>query len=361
MVPEFETIQEIVLRAHRKMSPYVREHVNGGSESETTLLRNRQSIDSLAFRPRVLRDVSEIDHSTTFLGSKLRIPVFLAPVGGLDQVDSKGALHATKAAAEFGILMILSSVNAEHPLELEEAAEWADDRLVFQLYQRGDWAWLDAYLERVVKTGCRAFCLTVDTAYYSRRERDLFNRYTPLGREGGRRVGFDYQLTVTWELVDKIRNRIDIPMILKGIATAEDARLAVEHGVEVVYVSNHGGRQLDHGLGAVEMLPEVVEAVGGKAEVVVDSGFVRGSDILKAVALGARAVGLGKLQAWALAAGGEAGVTKMLEILEREISISMGLLGVTKLDQLDASYLQKATPVKTATRFNPFPSIENLL
>jgi isopentenyl diphosphate isomerase/L-lactate dehydrogenase-like FMN-dependent dehydrogenase len=361
MVAEFETIQEIVLRAYQQMSPHVREHMNGGSESETTLLRNRHSIDSLAFRPRVLRDVSEIDPSTTFIGSKLRIPVFLAPVGSLDQVCPEAPLLATKAAAEFGTLMFLSSVSSFPPLEPERAAEEAGDRLVFQLYQRGDWAWLDAYLERVVEIGCRAFCLTVDTSYYSRRERDLFNRYAPPGREGGGgRTGFLYQATITWELVDRIRDRIEIPLIVKGVVTAEDARLAVEHGVEVVYVSNHGGRQLDHGLGAMEVLPEVVEAVAGKAEVVVDSGFVRGSDILKAIALGARAVGLGKLQALALAAGGDAGVKRMLEILETEISINMGLLGVTKLDQLDASYLQKATPVKYPTDLSPFPSIEAL-
>jgi glycolate oxidase len=307
----------------------------------------------------VLRDVSEIDPSTTFIGSKLRIPVFLAPVGSMDQVYPDAPLLATKAAAEFGTLMFLSSVCSFPPLDPERAAELAGDRLVFQLYQRGDWAWLEPYLDRVVEMGCRAFCLTVDTAYYSRRERDLFNRYAPPGREGGGgREGFLYQATITWDLVDKIRDRIDIPLIVKGIATAEDARMAVEHGVEVVYVSNHGGRQLDHGCGAIEVLPEVIEAVAGKAEVVVDGGFVRGSDILKAIALGARAVGLGKLQAWALAAGGDVGVKRMLEILETEIAISMGLLGVTKLDQLEPSYLQETTPVKYPSDLSPFPSIE---
>jgi len=358
MVAEFETIQEIVLRAHREMSPHVREHVNGGSESETSLLRNRHAIDSLSFRRRVLRDVSELDLSSTFLGTKLRIPVFLAPVGGLDQVHPEGALHATRAATNFGIPMFLSSVN---PLELEAAVEEAGDNLIFQLYQQGDTTWLDPYLERINKAGCRAFCLTVDTAYYSRRERDLFNRYTPPGREKGERPGFNYQATITWDLVDRIRGRLDMPLILKGIGTAEDARLAVEHGVEVIYVSNHGGRQLDHGRGSMAVLPEVVEAVAGKADVVVDGGFVRGTDIIKAIALGACAVGLGKLQAWALAAGGDAGVNRMLEILETEISVSMGLLGVSRLDQLNASYVQKVKPVKTPHWLSPFPSLEKFL
>ena len=358
MGAEFETIQEIVLKAHRIMTPHVQEHVDGGSESETTLLRNRRSIDSLAFRPRVLQDVTSLDLSGTFLGKKLRLPVFLAPVGGLDQVHPEGAFHAVKAAAGFGIPVFLSSVN---PLELEKAAEVSGENLVFQLYQQGDKDWLFAYLDRVNRAGCRAFCLTVDTAYYSRRERDIFNRYVPPGRETGERPGFNYQATLTWDLVGRIKERLDIPLILKGIGTAEDARSAVEHGVDVVYVSNHGGRQLDHDRGSIEILQEVVEAVAGKAEVVVDGGFVRGTDILKAIALGACAVGLGKLQAWALAAGGEVGVRRALEILETEMSVSMGLLGVTKLDQLDASYVQRVEPVKTPHRLSPFPSLEKLL
>ncbi|MFC1867473.1 alpha-hydroxy acid oxidase [Thermodesulfobacteriota bacterium] len=358
MENEFETIQEIVLKAYQKMSSDHWDHVTGGSESETTLLRNLQAIDSLAFRPRVLRDVSEIDTSTTLLGRKLRIPVFLAPLGGLVNIHPDGTRLCRKAAVEFGIMMFISSVSGA---EIEDAAGDDGDSLAFQLYLQGDKAWLDEYINRIAKTGCRAFCLTVDTAYYSRRERDLFNRYTPAGREKGVRAGFNHQAAMTWDLVDRLREKLKIPLVLKGIATAEDARLAVEHDVEVLYVSNHGGRQLDHGRGTMEILPEVMDAVGDKAEVVVDGGFVRGTDILKAVALGARAVGLGKLQAWALAAGGENGVRRMLEILETEVFISMGLLGVTKLDQLDASCLHESVPVKYPGDLSPFPSMEKLI
>ena len=354
---EFETIQEIVLKAYRRMSPNVWDHVSGGTESETTLRRNRRALDSLALRPRVLRDVTEIDTSTTFLGRKQRIPVFLAPIGSLDQVHPEGALPSMRAAAEFGILNFLGSVNQ---LELEAAAEIAKESLVFQLYIRGDDAWVDAYLERIAKAECQAFCLTVDIAVYSRRERDLINRYAPPGREGRPREGFRYQAAITWDLVDKIRNKFGIPVIVKGIATAEDARIALEHGVEVVYVSNHGGRQLDHGRGGMDVLPEVIEAVDGKADVVVDGGFVSGTDVLKAIALGARAVGIGKLQAWALAAGGDEGVSRMLEILENEIQVDMGLLGVTHLNELDSLYLQPDTPVRFPDEFSPFPSLEKL-
>jgi isopentenyl diphosphate isomerase/L-lactate dehydrogenase-like FMN-dependent dehydrogenase len=357
-VEDFETIQEIVLKAYQEMSSQQWDHVAGGSESEMTLLRNRQAIDSLAFRPRILRNVSNIDMSTTLLDYKSRIPVFLAPVGGLDHLCSQGALLTCKVAAEFGIITFLSSVSGS---EMEAVVGEAAGGMVFQLYLQGDEIWLDQYLDRVERCGCRAFCLTVDIAYYSRRERDLFNRYTPPGRETGKREGFRYQSALTWDLVDKIRNRLNMPIIIKGITTAEDARLAMEHGVEWIYVSNHGGRQLDHTLGAIEVLPEVIEAVGGKAEVLVDGGFMRGTDIVKAIALGARAVGLGKLQVWALAAAGEAGLKRMLEILETEISITMGLLGVTKLDQLNASYLCPSTPVKSPGDLSPFPSVEKHL
>jgi len=355
---DFETIQEIVFKAHQEMSLQQWDHVTGGSESETTLLRNRQAIDSLAFKPRVLRDVSKIDTSTTFLGRGLRIPVFLAPIGGLDRLYSEGTHISKNVADEFGSIMFMSSVCGS---ELEIVAGSDARNMVFQLYLQSDKSWVEEYLKRVSESSCCAFCLTVDIAYYSRRERDLFNRYYPSGREKGDRAGFEYQATMTWELVDWIRDHLEIPLIMKGIGTAEDAVLAVKHGIEMVYVSNHGGRQLDHGRGALEVLPEIIDAVDGKAEVVVDGGFVRGTDILKAIALGARAVGLGRLPVWALAAGGKVGLRRMLEILEIEISMNMGLLGVTNLDQLDASYLSPSKPVKLPGDLSPFPTIEKIL
>ena len=178
------------------------------------------------------------------------------------------------------------------------------------------------------------------------RERDLIKRWLPSARNYV--YGFEYQASVSWDLIKWYKDEFRLPLILKGIATAEDAQLAVEHGVEVVYVSNHGGRQLDHGRGAIDVLPEVVQAVGGKAEVWVDGGFLRGSDVLKAIALGASAVGIGRLHGFGLAAGGEAGVARVLELLEDEIRRDMGLLGVTRLDQLNASHLHPATPVYPA-------------
>src|SRR6185436_2763177 len=150
------------------------------------------------------------------------------------------------------------------------------------------------------------------------------------------------------ETLDAISQIAGLPFILKGVATAEDAVLAVEHGVSAIYVSNHGGRQLDHGRATIDMLPEIVDAVGRRAEIVIDGGIVRGSDVLKAIALGARAVAIGKLQGWGLAAGGQAGLVRVLEILESEIVTTMGLLGITRLDQLNSSYLCKVQPLLPA-------------
>ncbi|MDF1551892.1 MAG: alpha-hydroxy acid oxidase [Deferrisomatales bacterium] len=352
------TIQEIVSQAHQKLPAEMWDHVSGGAESETTLHRNRQALDRLAFRPRVLRDVSHIDTNTTFLGRALRIPVFWAPIGGAHVIREDAARVAMDSASEFGVLSCLSSINQ---LSLEEAARTQADDLIFQLYLQGGGRWLEGYLDRVNAARPRAFCLTVDTALYSRRERDMVSRFAPAGREAGEREGFEAQAAMTWKLVETVRRRLDVPVVLKGIQTAEDARLAVEHGVAVVYVSNHGGRQLDHGVGSMDVLPEIVSAVAGRAEVVVDGGFVRGTDILKAVASGARAVGLGKLQVWALATAGQEGLVRALEILEEELRVSMGLLGVTRLEQLDGAYLQAAPPTMPPHWCSPFPSLQGEL
>ncbi len=357
MRQRFMTTQEMIVEARRRLDDGGWAYLTGGTESETTLARNRLALDSVALRPRVLRDVLNVDMSTELLGCKLRLPVFLGPIGGLTVFDPAGALAAVRAATKFGTLSFLSSVTEPN---LETVAPAADGRLVFQLYVRGDDAWVDGYVERAIAAGCRAFCFTVDSAAYSRRERNLINRFTGVGptRHGiASPVGRDYQARLSWAEVERVRQKYDIPIVIKGIATAEDARIAVDHGVAVVYVSNHGGRQLDHGLGALDVLPEVVEAVRGRAEVVVDGGFVRGTDVLKAIALGARAVGIGKLYGWALAAAGEAGVTRMLEILQTELEIDMQLLGVTKLAEIDRSYVCPARPVMIPSAVSQFPSI----
>ena len=342
-MPDFVSTEEIIQLARRRVHQGVWDYLVGGSESETTLRRNRLAFDRLAFRPRVLRDVSSIDTSTTFLGHKLRIPAMLAPVGSLQVFDPEGGVAATRAAAEFGIMHVLSSVTAP---TLEETANCVDYPKMFQLYVHGDWAWIEDIIGRVVEADYKALCVTVDVQHYSRRERVMVERWVQPTRRAPRDPYWGAALT--WDLMDRIRDLAGLPFMIKGIATVEDALIALDHGVDVIWVSNHGGRQLDHGLGSMDVLREIVEAVDGRAEIVVDGGVLRGSDILKAVALGAKAVAIGKLQAWGLSAAGSDGVVRMLEILEDEMTSAMGLLGVTSIDELGPEYVVKTDAVVTS-------------
>jgi len=337
---DFVTNQEVIIAARRNLTQDIWDYLSGGSESETTMRRNRLGFDSLALRPRVCVDVSKIDTSTTFLGQKLRIPVMMAPIGSLQTITPEGGVAVAKAAAEFGTMNFVSSVTQP---SLEEIAASTNHPKIFQLYIRGGLEWCEEILERVKKAGYMALCLTVDTAHYSRRERQMMNRWLPPSkRVESQRI---YQAMVTWEMMAAIKKIANMPFILKGVATAEDAKIAVDHGVDVVYISNHGGRQLDQNRGTMDILPEVVAAVNGKADVLLDGSVLRGTDVIKAIALGAKAVTIGKLQGWGLAAGGSAGLVRVLELLEEELIIDMGLLGVTRIDQIDAKYVCQAPPV----------------
>jgi glycolate oxidase len=349
MTLDFVTNQEIILAARRNLTDNVWHYLTGGAESETTMCRNRRGLDSLAFRPRVLIDVSKIDTSTTFLGYKLRIPIMLAPIGSLQSITPDGGIAVARAADQFGTTNFVSSVTQPR---LEEISAASANPKIFQLYVQGDLTWVERLLDRVRRAGYSALCLTVDTALYGHRERQMMDRWLPPSRRGS---GYEYRAALTWELMDAIKEVAGLPFILKGVATAEDAALAVEHGVNAIYVSNHGGRQLDHGRATIDILPEIAAAVAGKAEIVLDGGIVRGSDAIKAIALGARAVAIGKLQGWGLGAAGAAGLVRVLEILESEIVTTMGLVGVTRLDQLTSNHLCKVQPIGPAHEMSAFP------
>ena len=349
----FQTLHEIVRAARATLAPGPWDYLVGGTETETTLRRNRLAIDSLAFRPRVLRDVSKVDCTTTLLGKPLRIPVMMAPIGSIESFTPGGGATAAQASAEFGVPQMLSSVCNPG---LEAVAKAADNFRIFQLYVRGDDAFVDDHVRRAVANGYTGFCLTVDTASYSRRERDLARRFVKPWRV--RATGFDYQAGLSWSHVKRFKDTHDVPLILKGIATAEDAALACEHGVDVVYVSNHGGRQLDQGRGSLDVLPEVVRAVAGRARIIVDGCFQRGTDVVKAIALGADVVGMGRMPCFGLAAAGAAGCVRMLELLEDEIRIALALLGADRLAALDASHVHPAPPVAPPHVFSAFPLLD---
>jgi isopentenyl diphosphate isomerase/L-lactate dehydrogenase-like FMN-dependent dehydrogenase len=347
-------LHELVAKARQNLNQNDWDYIVGGVESETTLRRNRMALDSIAFRPRVLRDVSKVDASVTHFGRKMRLPVVLAPVGSLESFHPAGATSVVRAVGEFGAGHMLSSVCDPG---LEELAAAAPDALrLFQLYVRGDEAWVDDHVERAIAHGYSAFCLTVDTAHYSRRERDIAKRFVTAGR---RRVqGRAFQAALDWRTVERIKRKFKIPLALKGIATAEDTKIAVEHGVEWIYVSNHGGRQLDHGRGSLDVVPEVVEAASGRVKIIVDGSICRGSDIVKAIAAGAHLVGMGRMQCFALGAGGQAGVVRLLELLEDEVQRTLGLLGVSGFGELDRSYLHAAPPANAPHVLSAFPLLK---
>src|SRR5687767_1013799 len=349
----FQTLHEIVRAARQRLPAGEWDYLTGGTETETTLRRNRLALDAIAFRPRVLRDVSRVDSTSTFLGRTVRIPVMFAPIGSIESFTPGGGATAAQASAEFGVPQMLSNVCNPG---LEAVAKAADNFRIFQLYVRGDDAFVDDHVRRALEHGYAAFCLTVDTAWYSRRERDLARRFVKPWRL--RATGHDYQAALSWDHVKRFKDRHAVPLILKGIATAEDAAIACEHGVDVVYVSNHGGRQLDHGRGSTDVLPEVVKAVAGRAKIIVDGAFQRGSDVVKAIALGADVVGLGRLACLGLAAAAAPGLVRTLELLEDEIRISMGLLGVNRLAALDTSYLHAAPPVAPPHVTSAFPLLD---
>src|SRR5438874_7143828 len=239
--------------------------------------RNRLGFDCLALRPRVLVDVSKVDTSTTFLGQKLRIPVMMAPIGSLQTITPEGGVAVAKATAEFGTMNFVSSVTQP---SLEDIAASTNHPKIFQLYIRGGLDWCAEIVGRVKKAGYIALCLTVDTAHYSRRERPLLKRWQPPSkRVESQRI---YQAMVTWEMMAAIKKIANIPFILKGVATAEDAKIAVDHSVAVVYISNDGGRQLDQGRGTMDILPEVVAAGQGKDDVLAGGSVPRGTAVVRA-------------------------------------------------------------------------------
>lgn len=351
----FQNLHEFIRKARANLNQNAWDYIVGAAETETTMRRNRMALDEIAFRPRVLRDVRKVDGSVELFGRRMRLPVVLAPVGALEIFDPHGAASVARAAGTFGAAHMLSSVSEPG---LEKTAEAAPDALrLYQLYVRGDDDFVADVAARSETNGYAAFCLTVDTAHYSRRERDIAKRYVRESRL--RATGGDFQKGLEWRTVKMVKDKFKIPLILKGIATAEDAQIAVDHGVEWIYVSNHGGRQLDHGRGAMHVLPEIVDAVKGRAKIMVDGGFCRGTDIVKAIAAGADMVGIGRLQCWALAAAGEAGVARMLELLEDEVLRCLGLLGATSFAEVNKSCLHAAAATNAPSVFSAFPLFDH--
>lgn len=348
----FQNLHEFLKVAKQNINRNNWDYITGGTETETTLARNRQSLDSIAFRPRILRNVQNVNMKTTLYGKEIRLPVIIAPVGGLQNMWPGGVATVAEAAGEFGVPMMQSS--ATEP-SLEETAKRAPNAYkIFQLYVRGDDKFVDDIFKRSQDQGfVPQFVFTVDLAYYSRRERDVVKRFNRIAN----RSEFEHhtQAGLDWAKIESFQKRNPkAEVVIKGIQTGEDAQIAVDNGIKGIYVTNHGGRALDHARGTVDMLEEVVSVVKGRVPVIVDGGFYRGTDILKAMALGASAVGIGRLYCYALSAAGAPGIVRMLELLEDEMRRDLGLMGLDDIKKIDRSYICKVPPVKQADVFSSY-------
>jgi isopentenyl diphosphate isomerase/L-lactate dehydrogenase-like FMN-dependent dehydrogenase len=340
----FASVAEVIDAAQARLDPEVWDYSAGGAGSEATLRRNRAALDALALEPRVLRDVSRRTASTSFLGIPLALPVMLAPVGTISLFDAGGAATCARAAERAGTVAFVGLLSVP---SLEEAAAASDAPLVFQLYVRGDRGWTAELADRAEAAGYAALCVTVDSAVDGLRDRDLRNRFDRRGRQERPNLGSAYarrdvQATLTWDDVAWLAAHTALPLLLKGVTSAADARAAADAGAAGIVVSNHGGRQLDHQLATVEVLDRVLDAAGDRLEVAIDSGFQRGTDVVKALALGARAVLIGKLQCWALAAGGEDALVQTLRLLADEIVTTLALLGVNEPGELGREHVVPA-------------------
>jgi isopentenyl diphosphate isomerase/L-lactate dehydrogenase-like FMN-dependent dehydrogenase len=342
-VSEPVNVPEYFARAAETVDPAVWCYFEGGAGDEVTLRANVAAYTRWRFRPRMLVDVSEISTATTVLGTPVSMPLLVAPFAMQRLLAPEGEAATARAAAAAGTLMCVSTLTTSTHAEIRDAG---DGPHWLQLYVLRDRQRTLDHIAEARDAGYTAVVLTVDLPYVGRRERDLrlgFVNPPPHLRLPYANL-FETTPALTWRDLEWIRTECDLPLVLKGILTREDAVLAVEHGAAAVWVSNHGGRQLDGVAAGLDALPEVVEAVDGTCEVYVDGGIRRGGDVLKALALGARAAFSGRAIACGLAVGGEAGVAHVLELLRAEIELGLGLLGCTAPEQVTRGYIEPTVP-----------------
>lgn len=373
------TIDDLRSIARRRLPRGVFDYIDGGAEDESTMAANAAAFGRRTFSPRVLRDVSEVDISSTLLGRELDYPLVLAPTGFTRIAHPDGELAVARAAKRAGLPYALSTLGTR---SIEEVAEVGSDRLWFQVYTWRDRDLVADMVRRAAASGYEAICLTVDTAVLGRRERDVRRGFTLPPKIGlstildgamhpGWAWGFltsepivfanvagnasvgdgsdaitlaeyvseQFDPGLSWDDVDWLREHWDGPIVVKGIQSVEDARIAVERGVDAIAISNHGGRQLDSAPATLDLVPPIAEAVGGAIEIICDGGIRRGSDIVKAVALGANAVMTGRPYLYGLGAAGEAGVDQVLSNFASEMQRTMALIGCPQLADLGGEYI----------------------
>ena len=353
---EILNLDSLEALAQERLDPMLFDYIAGGAGDEWTLRENREAFSRVQLMPRMLRGVGQRDQRTTVLGTSVSFPVLVPPMGfhGLCHADAE--LATARGAANVGTIFVASTVSNR---SLEAIAEASSGPRWFQLYVYRDRAITRDLVDRAAAAGYSALCLTVDTPLAGQRERDRRNRLRmpahlglenfPAAHSERHKSGADgesslaryiadmWDANLTWDDVDWLRSVSPLPVVIKGVLAPEDAALAVEHGASAVIASNHGGRQLDGVPAPITVLPHIVDAVEGRVEVLLDGGVRRGTDVLKALALGARAVLVGRPVLWGLTLDGEGGVVAVLEHLRGEIDLAMALAGCRALNEIDAS------------------------
>lgn len=372
------SIADLRERARKRVPQAIFDYADRGSYDEITIRRNRSDLEAIALRQRVMIDLSERSVATTVLGEPWSFPVAIAPTGLTGLFHRDGEIHGALAAEKAGVPFCLSTMSI---CSIEDVRGAVTKPFWFQLYVMRDRSFTEELIARAVAAKCSALVLTLDLTVQGVRRRDIKNGLSippqltlknaldimtkpswALGVLMGKRRTFgnlearlkntgglltlsqwiasQFDPSITWKDIEWVRSRWPGKLIVKGVLDAEDARLAAEHGVDALVVSNHGGRQLDSAPSSISVLPEVVDAVAGRSEVLFDGGVQTGQDVLKALALGARGCLIGKAFLYALAAGGESGVAQALDILRKELEVSMAMTGCTDVRKVDATVLR---------------------
>ena len=353
MTGEPVNVDDFEEAARARLDPGAYGYFAGGAGDEHTLRENAAAFTRWELRPRVLVDVGEVSTATTVLGTELSLPLLVAPTAFQRLAHPDGELATARAAAAAGTIMCLSTLSSVSPVELAEAAPGAPQW--FQLYWSQDRGFTKELVEAVADAGFRALVLTVDLPVAGQRERDVRAAFAlpddlPLPNLPVRLQRQDFHgaldrivdPALTWRDLEWLRAACPLPLVLKGVLTAEDALLAAEHGAAAVIVSNHGGRQLDGVPASLDVLPEVAEAVGERVEVLVDGGIRRGADVLKALALGARAACSGRAILWGLASAGEEGASRVLELFRAELERGLKLLGCCSPAEVTKAHVRRS-------------------
>jgi 4-hydroxymandelate oxidase len=355
-------IYEFEALSNERLPKTESDFIAGGATDEITLRRTREVFDSIMLRPRMLVDISEMDLSTTVLGQRIEFPVMADPSGGHARAHPEGELATARVTGAMGTVMVLSSGSS---YTLEDVAKAATGPIWWQQYLYGDRGLTMELADRAKDAGYSALCITLDSTVQAKRERNIRNNYSSppspnyahlelnewqlwdVSSDAPRGVNALVDRKATWSDIEWLVERTSMPVVVKGVMTGEDGRRAAESGSRGIIVSNHGARQLDTTFASVEVVPEVVEAVEGRAEVYLDGGIRRGTDVLKALALGARAVLIGRPLFWGLAVDGEAGLQTVMGFLKDELAQSMGMCGRPTIDSIDTSLIGTVSPLQS--------------